>query len=331
MMAGKRDGSVLAMFDAAPLLMLASNPDQLSQPGLELLGVAHRACADLARERLEARQVKLPDALPQLVADEEASDLPALHRPPAPGRCAFCLETDLSDEHIWPRWMSQLLSSDGFAIASRHGPRRRRSIDLTARVCRTCNNRWLAVLEHDVKPLLGSLVQGRDQSLLPSGQRLLATWAVKTALMLDLSGDRPLIPTGFYHDLRLQRSPLPSHIVWIGAYRDSTHAAWARHNGLHIGISPDEPPNAFATTFTAFRVVFQIFGHFTRGKAHLEDRRLVAAALAPIWPPTGRPVDWPPRGLAFGDQALLELAESIARLATPSTQGLTIGARPPDP
>ena len=75
-MAGKRDGSVLAIFDAAPLLMLASDPDQLSQPGLELLGVAHRACAGRARKRLEARQVRLPDDLPQLVADEEAGELP---------------------------------------------------------------------------------------------------------------------------------------------------------------------------------------------------------------------------------------------------------------
>jgi hypothetical protein len=64
MMAGKRDGPVPAMFDAAPMPMLASDPDQLSQPGLELLGVAHRGCADLARQRLEARQVKLPDDSP---------------------------------------------------------------------------------------------------------------------------------------------------------------------------------------------------------------------------------------------------------------------------
>jgi hypothetical protein len=279
MMAGKRDGSVLAMFDAAPLLMLASDPNQLSQPGLELLGVAHRVCADRARQRLEAREVELPDDLPQLVADEEAGELPELHRPPAPGRCAFCLETDLTDEHIWPRWMSQLLGSNGFTISSPHGPRRRRSIDLTARVCRTYNNRWLAVLEHDVKPLLSSLIQGREQALLPSAQRLLATWAVKTALMLDLSGDQPLIPAGFYHNFRLQRSPLPSHIVWIGAYRDSTRGAWARHYDLHLGISAGEPPNAFSTTFTAFRVVLQVFVYIAPGRAHLDDRRLVAAAL----------------------------------------------------
>ena len=95
--------------------------------------------------------------------------------------------------------------------------------------------------------------------------------------MLDLSGGQPQIPAGFYHDFQLQRSPLPSQIVWIGAYRDSTHAAWARHDGLHVGISADEPPNAFSTTFTGFRVVFQVFGQFTRGRAHLEDRRLLAA------------------------------------------------------
>ena len=148
--------------------------------------------------------------------------------------------------------------------------------------------------------------------------------------MLDLSGGRPLIPTGFYHDFRLQRCPLPSHIVWIGAYRDSTHAAWARHYGLHVGISTDEPPNPFSTTFTAFRVVFQVFGHFTRGRAYLEDRRLMTGALTPIWPPVRRPVDWPPRGLAFGDGSLLEGAESVARLAMPSPQGPASGGQPTD-
>ena len=60
------------MFDAAPLLMLESDPNQLSQPGLELLGVAHRVCADRARQRLEARELELPDDLPQLVADCES-------------------------------------------------------------------------------------------------------------------------------------------------------------------------------------------------------------------------------------------------------------------
>jgi hypothetical protein len=65
------------------------------------------------------------------------------------------------------------------------------------------------------------------------------------------------------------------------------------------------------STFTAFRVVFQVFGHFSRGGAQMDDRRPVAAASAPIWPPQGRPIDWPPNRLAFGDDSLAELAQSI--------------------
>ena len=135
-------------------------------------------------------------------------------------------------------------------------------------------------------------------------------WAVKTALMLDLASGNPLIATGFYYDLRLRRCPLPSQVVWLGAYRDSQYAAWASHQALHVGISTIEPPNAFVSTFTAFRAVFQVVGHLTRGNMNLDDRRLLAAALARIWPPRDEPIDWPPRKLAFGDESLAELAQS---------------------
>jgi len=88
-------------------------------------------------------------------------------------------------------------------------------------------------------------------------------------------------------------------------------AAWAQHRGLHVGISADELPNAFVTTFTAFRVVFQVVGHFTTGGATIDDGRLLAAALGRIWPPSGRLIDWPRGKLAFGDGSLVELAQSI--------------------
>ena len=186
-----------------------------------------------------------------------------------------------------------------------------RSLDITASVCVTCNNRWLSVLEKDIQPVLGPLIEGKERTLAPDEQRLLATWAVKTALMLDLASGNPLIATGFYYDLRLRRCPLPSQVVWLGAYRDSQYAAWASHQALHVGISTIEPPNAFVSTFTAFRAVFQVVGHLTRGNMNLDDRRLLAAALARIWPPRDEPIDWPPRKLAFGDESLAELAQSI--------------------
>jgi hypothetical protein len=307
---GKRDGSVLVMFEAEPQLALATDPDRAFEPGLELLGVAHRGCAQLARQRLEAQEVDLLDDLPQLIADEGVDDLPALHLPPAPGRCAFCGATDLTDEHVWPEWISRELGDrGGFTMPSPYGPRRVPSVNITTPICGTCNHRRLSVLENDVRPLLAPLIRGEEQTLSLGEQQLLATRAVKTALMLDPWSGKPLIPTGFYYDFRLRRSPHEGQLVWLGAYRD-WHAAWAWHGGLHVGISADEPPNAFASTFTAFRVVFQVAGAFDRGVT-FNDGRLATAALARLWPPSGQSVDWPPKRLAFGDESLAQLAQSV--------------------
>jgi hypothetical protein len=308
---GKRDGSFLVMFEAEPQLALATDPDRVFAPGLELLGVAHRGCAPLARQRLEAQEVDLPDDLPQLIADEGVGDLPALHLPPAPGRCAFCGATDLTAEHVWPKWISRELGHrSGFTMPSPYGPRRLRSLDITAPICVTCNNRWLGVLEKDVQPVLAPLIRGEERTLSPGEQQLLATWAVKTTLMLDLLSGKPLIPTAFYYDLRLRRCPHEGQLVWLGAYRDCHYAAWAQRGELHVGISAGEPPNAFVSTFAAFRVVFQVAGAFDRGVTFNEGR-LLAAALARVWPPGGHSVDWPPKKLAFGDDSLAELVQSV--------------------
>ncbi|MGH9033243.1 MAG: hypothetical protein ACRDZV_14050 [Acidimicrobiia bacterium] len=140
---------------------------------------------------------------------------------------------------------------------------------------------------------------------------MLAAWAAKTALMLDLATGAPTIPTGFYHEFRQLRTALPSQAVWLAAYLGRNTAIWAVHRGLHIGIGGEEPPNAFVTTFNVFRIVFQVVGHFTKGGATVADARLVSAALSSIWPPRPDPIDWPRDRLAFNDEALRKLAASI--------------------
>jgi hypothetical protein len=177
-------------------------------------------------------------------------------------------------------------------MPSRYGPRRLRLLDFTAPICVTCN-RWLAVLENDTRPVLAPLI------------------SVTTALILDLWSGKPVIPTGFYYDFRLRCCSHEGQIIWLGAYCD-WHAAWAWHDGLHVGISADEPQNVFVSTFTAFRVVFQVTGHFDRGVT-FNDGQWLTAALARVWPPSGQSIDWPPKKLTFGDESLAELAQSVKR------------------
>jgi hypothetical protein len=165
------------------------------------------------------------------------------------------------------------------------------------------------LLENDVRPVLTPLIRGEERTLSLDEQRLLAAWAAKTALMLDLVASAPIVPAGFYCELRQLRTALPSQAIWLAAYLGNRKAIWAEHRGLHI--TEDEPPNAFITTFSVFRVVFQVVGHFTKGGATFDDTRLLSLGLARIWPACENPIDWPRERLAFGDDALAELAASI--------------------
>lgn len=310
---GRRDGSMLLVLDAKPLTALATDIDRILETGLFLLGIAHRDCVPEARRRLEGREIRLPDDLPRVTADEKVDDLPELHLPPALDVCAFCGGSPTTAEHVWAKWISEALQRRGsFLMQSEHGPRRLSSINVTVPVCVTCNNRWLSVLENDVRPVLAPLVRGEGERVLSvRDQHLLATWAVKTALAFDLSTDSPVVPAGFFHDFRLRRSPLQSHVVWLGAYGGSNRAVWASRRGLQLGAAPGEPPLGFVITFTVFRVVFQVVGHFASGGATIRDDRLWSAGLHRIWPAGAGPIEWPRGRLAFDDDALVELDQSF--------------------
>ncbi|MEA2825945.1 MAG: hypothetical protein QOG43_384 [Actinomycetota bacterium] len=320
---GSRDGSWLALLDAEPGIIRVTDSTRMPDSTFHL-GFAHRACAELARRRLIAHEVDLPDGLVEILIDDitdEPSIPPlSLDIPPRPGECPFCeFAPRISEEHVYPAWMTRefrRLASPSqrpfvFSLDGSH-PRATSTIDLTVPVCGPCNNRWLSVLENDVAPLLGPMLRGEDRDLSLNNQRLLATWAVKTALLLNLvQSEKAFIPTGCFREFRQQRQPLGSTVVWIGAYSGRRWAAWARQIPLYLGKPGPDKPNAFLTTFTAMRVVFQVLGHFTSGNMTIHDERLASLALHSIWPPRGETLHWPRVGLAFGDDDLSSLAASF--------------------
>jgi hypothetical protein len=306
---GKRDGSLLVVIDAEPQLCYTTDVDRVYEdPDVYLLGLAHRDCIARARRRLEAGEIELPADLPQLLVDEDTGPLPLLDRPPTLEVCAFCGATEATDEHVFPKWVSRELTRLApLETTTKFGRRPVPRVEVTAPVCEKCNTRWLSVLEKDVQPVLGPLIRGEESMLSPAEQGLLAGWAAKTALMLDLASGTPVIPIGFYYEFRQLRQALPSHVIWLGAYNGARKAVWAEHRPLHLGIVEDEEPNGFVTTFTVFRCLFQVVGHFTTGGATLNDTRLFAHGLWPIAPQCQDAVAWPRQRLAFGDDALSAL------------------------
>lgn len=52
---GKRDGSVVVFIDAEPQTSLATDVDRVTEPGMFLLGVAHRDCTQKVRRTTKER------------------------------------------------------------------------------------------------------------------------------------------------------------------------------------------------------------------------------------------------------------------------------------
>ncbi len=178
-------------------------------------------------------------------------------------------------------------------------------IDITVPVCATCNNTWMSVLENDTMPLLTSMADAASPgkpsiNLSSTDQIRLATWAVKTAYLID-AYRQPVVPRGFLHQLALQRRPNDYTAVWVAGFTPDS-AVRAERRALNFLTRSGEPtrnsPNAFVVTFTILNVLFQILGNFNDSDFTLSDERhQYAPALFKIWPDPANSLPWPP---AFG-------------------------------
>jgi len=72
---GTRSVSYLLVWGSQPLLSHSTDPDNVPDEHVFLLGVAHHQCVGKARQQLEAGQVVLPDNLP-ILQIETGSDVP---------------------------------------------------------------------------------------------------------------------------------------------------------------------------------------------------------------------------------------------------------------
>jgi len=145
------------------------------------------------------------------------------------GLCAFCGElTILTKEDAWPSWLMRYIfppnkrvdrmrggSDEELAASLKSGytPRLK-----TQTVCEECNSKWLGPFEDKAKARVRGWLTALRGPVTASDQRVLAFWAIKTAMTVDLAAyaapDRR-IPAAQLRELHHNRTFPPSGVfIW---------------------------------------------------------------------------------------------------------------------
>jgi hypothetical protein len=237
--------------------------------------------------------------------------------------CIFCGSTGkLTAEHVFPDWSQPyLVSPYGPGTHQRQILRADGNNDdwsyegdpatATVRtVCEPCNNGWMSDLEGRAKPNLLSMIKGYGRTYYPDGQKLLATWAVKTALV---SGSKftPQTPGHFYEDFYAAQEPADKSLVWLIA-TGRPYFTYVDYRPLKVSKLDESPvttENAYAALLGISHVAFYVVG-WSENEPNLGGLKPFDSSMLPLWPMTAREVTFPPKGPALGYEALDELADA---------------------
>jgi hypothetical protein len=185
--------------------------------------------------------------------------------------CVFCGASNLTREHVLPNWISKMFTAKLTATTTIEKQGQPDKIYKSALlqhkvkvVCAKCNNGWMSQLESDVKSILSRMLFALDQgtALGAKEQNILAFWAQKTVMILDLSTEAEYkIPSESYIKLYNQQKPIKEITVRLG-WRIPKKGKYGPHLS-HFTISdisgPEKPAMvAEAGEFEVWRAILAI-------------------------------------------------------------------------
>jgi hypothetical protein len=226
--------------------------------------------------------------------------------------CVFCGSDDLSVEHVLAKWVYKTIPGHGrvtharaMGTVSKRDLRRWEAgnkVELrTKRVCVTCNTSWLYNLEGDAEPILAPMVRGdpfwiqpqEARSLTRDEQSLVALWACKTMLLLDLTSALTAMPDEHRRWVYEHREPPQNTWVWLTSFTGPAHYS----NFATLPVVDDQQPagtepEGYLATLSVGHLVFQIM---SAGKSDLEANigSAFEDAVFRIWPPAEITRLWP--------------------------------------
>jgi hypothetical protein len=251
-------------------------------------------------------------------------------------QCVFCGASEVTDEHVWPEWVSRFLNdevlpdvefgksryeTDPSTLEKRQlgrkwgGPQ----LDIKVkRVCEPCNGRWMSDIEKAAIPYLKPMIQGEQVPLDKRAREIVATWAFLRAVMAEYTHPEQIaVPESHRRWLYKERKPPRYGVyVWVAGYIGEQWAGYYQHvplathkRPIRAGYRPDHM-NAYGITFSVYKLVFQVFGATTSPKgADLRHGSSLGETTHRIWPHRDSGVTILPRRLRFDDAGLSNFAD----------------------
>jgi hypothetical protein len=185
-------------------------------------------------------------------------------------------------------------------------------------LCKSCNNGWMSRLESEAKPVVESILDGTANEIDPSAQSTLATWAVKTAMVLGaLDPNRPW----FYsederHRMRTTRLVPQRTSVWLAKCVNQRDIYTAAKD--HRRNPGDDSIRAFSVTMAFGSLAFQVVT--LKAPAAIPPNVAVTydvsdgpwdETLVQVWPRSESPKIWPPTYGLDSDRGLEALTDRL--------------------
>ncbi|WP_322755506.1 hypothetical protein [Frankia sp. Cas3] len=166
-------------------------------------------------------------------------------------------------------------------------------------VCGRCNNYYMNNIEVEARPVLSAMIRGRlSMSLGADVAMSIATWAVKTSLMAQLTGSEQAALGPVYEGFYATLQPTPECMVWAAAVDDEDWALRAECRSVLYSVgdepaNPDDPPNILSVTIGLGSLLLHTIVDPVLGPSTWNLTSVFRGALVPLWPDPN-PMTWPP-------------------------------------
>lgn len=226
--------------------------------------------------------------------------------------CAFCgLPFDRAQrrartgEHVLPLWTLDYVPGEAGPVTHHRQSTVEGGFDqvwtadefdvVAKRVCEQCNDGWMNDLENQARPFLIPMIRGHGKHLHQTGQELVASWCVKTALAVHLTTAEKAAPVEHYREIARTHRPPSDTWVWLAAYDGGQNIA--RHHSTALELEAESfTAYGYATTLAVGHFAFQVAGYSgAEEEVTFAEGPAGGQAKLRIWPYTGRTVIWPPR------------------------------------